>query len=256
MEDKYSFAQKIIKDVGTFIKERMREHLAIQVKTQFDDLVTNVDQEAQDFLISQIKTSYPTDYIIAEEDNVRHPIADGNVWILDPIDGTVNFIVQGANFAVMIAYYEEGIGQFGLIYDVIADQLFAGGGPFEVTMNGQALEAYQETPLERSLIGCNAGMFASNDYNVRELIHHTLGVRVYGGAGICMTKVMNRQLLAYFSHIQPWDYAAASIMGEKLGYVLLTMDGKQPDFQSRQKIMFVPKAKLSLIQTVLTKGFS
>ncbi|MGT2743905.1 inositol monophosphatase family protein [Streptococcus phocae subsp. phocae] len=256
MEDKYSFAQKIIKDVGTFIKERMREHLAIQVKTQFDDLVTNVDQEAQDFLISQIKTSYPTDYIIAEEDNVRHPISDGNVWVLDPIDGTVNFIVQGANFAVMIAYYEEGIGKFGLIYDVMEDQLFAGGGPFEVTMNGQVLEAYQETPLERSLIGCNAGMFASNDYNVRELIHRTLGVRVYGGAGICMTKVMNQQLLAYFSHIQPWDYAAASIMGEKLGYVLFTMDGKQPDFQSRQKIMFVPKAKLSLIQTVLTKGFS
>ena len=66
-----------------------------------------------------------------------------------------------------------------------------------------------------------------------------------------MAYVMTGQLLAYFSYIQPWDYAAAKIMGEKLGYVLLTLDGKEPDFATRQKVMFVPKQKLSTIQTYL-----
>lgn len=84
------------------------------------------------------------DAILAEENDVRHPINQGNVWVIDPIDGTVNFIVQGSQFAVMIAYYEQGIGQFGLIYDVMADQLLAGGGDFEVTLNGDKLPAYQE----------------------------------------------------------------------------------------------------------------
>lgn len=66
-----------------------------------------------------------------------------------------------------------------------------------------------------------------------------------------MTKVLRQQLMAYFSYIQPWDYAAAAIMGESLGYVLLTLEGEQPDFQSRQKVMFVPKSKLATIQSLL-----
>ncbi|HEL0442523.1 TPA: inositol monophosphatase family protein [Streptococcus equi subsp. zooepidemicus] len=251
MEDKYAFAKTIIKEAGLLIKDRMKDSLAIEIKTQHDDLVTNVDQETQDFLIAKIKQAYPSDHMIAEEGDICHAITDGKVWVLDPIDGTVNFIVQKANFAIMMAYYENGIGKFGLIYDVMADQLFSGGGDFAVTLNDQALASYQDKPLDRSLIGCNAGMLSRNDYNLHQLIDQTLGVRVYGGAGICMTKVLRQQLMAYFSYIQPWDYAAAAIMGESLGYVLLTLEGKQPDFQSRQKVMFVPKSKLATIQSLL-----
>lgn len=251
METKYAFAKQIIREAGQFIKSKMTRQLDIQVKTQSDDLVTNVDQDTQQFLIERIKSSYPDDAILAEENDVRHPINQGNVWVIDPIDGTVNFIVQGSQFAIMIAYYEEGQGQFGLIYDVMAGQLLAGGGHFDVTLNGDKLPVYQEKPLERSLIGCNAGMFARNDNNLANLISHTLGVRVYGGAGICMVKVMKQELLAYFSTIQPWDYAAAKVLGEKLGYVLLTLNGQEPDFKSRQKIMFVPKCQLTKIESFL-----
>lgn len=229
----------------------MSEEVAISVKSQFDDLVTNVDQETQDLLINRIRQAYPNDHILAEENDVRHPVSDGNVWVLDPIDGTVNFIVQKANFAVMIAYYEEGQGKFGLIYDVMADQLYCGGGEFEVTLNDSPIKPYEDKELKRSLIGCNAGMLVRNEYQLCDLIQETLGVRVYGGAGICMIKVITQQLVAYFSHIQPWDYAAAKIMGEKLGYLLLTIEGHEPDFQTRQKIMFIPKAKRKKIQSYL-----
>lgn len=106
METKYAFARQIIKEAGLFIKSKMSEQLDIQVKTQFDDLVTNVDQETQQLLMDRIHQTYPCDAILAEENDVRHPINQGNVWVIDPIDGTVNFIVQGSQFAVMIAYYE------------------------------------------------------------------------------------------------------------------------------------------------------
>lgn len=79
-------------------------------KNAFDDLVTNLDKATQELLITKIKQAYPNDNIMAEENNIHHPISDGNVWVLDPIDGTVNFVVQGANFAVMIAYYEMAKG--------------------------------------------------------------------------------------------------------------------------------------------------
>ena len=51
----------------------------------------------------------------------------GAVWVIDPIDGTNNFVTQKEDFAVMVAYFEDGIGQFGLIYDVMRDHLFRGG---------------------------------------------------------------------------------------------------------------------------------
>lgn len=115
MENKFTFAKALIHAAGDFIKNNMVQDLQIEEKTRFDDLVTNLDKATQELLITKIKQAYPNDNIMAEENNIHHPISDGNVWVLDPIDGTVNFVVQGANFAVMIAYYENGKGQFGLI---------------------------------------------------------------------------------------------------------------------------------------------
>ncbi|AND79397.1 inositol monophosphatase family protein [Streptococcus pantholopis] len=248
METKFTFAKTIIREAGQFIRSAMAEKLKIEEKTQFDDLVTNLDKAAQDLLIAKIKSAYPKDNVMAEENGVRHPITDGHVWILDPIDGTVNFIVQGENFAVMIAYYEDGVGRFGLIYDVIKDVLYAGGGQFDVYANDKKMLPYQDKPFNRSLISANSSMFAENVHGIRDLARQTLGVRIYGGAGISMSQVMSGRLLAYFSFIQPWDYAAAFIMGEKLGYQLLTLDGQTPDFKNRQMIMFVPKQKLKAIK--------
>ena len=251
MENKFIFAKELIHIAGNFIRENMIHSLQIEEKTRFDDLVTNLDKATQELLIAKIKQVYPNDNIMAEENGVHHPVSDGNVWVLDPIDGTVNFVVQGANFAVMIAYYENGKGQFGLIYDVVNDILYSGGGQFDVYVNDKQLLPYQDIELSRTLVGCNANMFSCNYRGIRDFVSQTLGVRVYGGAGISMSYVMLGQLLAYFSYLQPWDYAAAKIMGEKLGYVLLTLDGKEPDFTTRQKVMFVPKQKLSTIQTYL-----
>lgn len=253
MEDKFSFAKELIKEASLFIKNRMQDNLSVQIKSNYDDLVTNVDQETQDMMIKRILEHFPDDHILAEEDDVRHPICDGNVWVIDPIDGTVNFISQGNHFAIMLAYYENGQGKFGLIYDVMNDQLLSGGEAFDVYLNEKKLSPYQTKPLSRSLIACNSGMYLNNDFGVTTLIKHSLGVRIYGGAGISMLKVMTGELLAYFSDIQPWDYAAAMIIGKKLGFVLLTLNGDQPDFETRQKVMFLPACELNQLKNYLVK---
>lgn len=251
MKDKFIFAKALIYEVGAFIKANMRKELQIEEKTRFDDLVTNLDQASQDLLMTRINQAYPNDNIMAEENNVYHSISDGNVWVLDPIDGTVNFVVQGENFAVMMAYYENGKGQFALIYDINRDQLYSGGGQFEVSVNGVPLLPYCDTPLKRSLVACNSAMFANNDYGLQTLIKQTLGVRIYGSAAISLAEVLSGRLIAYFSYLQPWDYAAGKILGESLGYVFLTLNGQEPCFNGRQKVMFVPRKKLVLIQSYL-----
>ena len=124
MENKFEFAKQIIREAGDLIKSSMLSNLQVEEKTRFDDLVTNVDKSTQELLVTKIKKYYPNDNIFAEENGLRHSISDGNVWVLDPIDGTVNFVAQRTHFAVMIGYYENGVGQFGLIYDVMNDLLY------------------------------------------------------------------------------------------------------------------------------------
>ncbi|MGT2771255.1 inositol monophosphatase family protein [Streptococcus marimammalium] len=245
--EKIEFAKQLILEAGQFIKSKMNQKLKIEMKDCFNDLVTNIDKDVQELIITQIKKKYPFDFILAEENNVRHEWNKGNVWIIDPIDGTVNFIAQKTDFVVMIAYFEEGVGKFGLIYDVMNDILFSGGGDFPVYCNEKPLPIYQPKELHQMLIISNAKMFAENDHGIANLVTHSLGCRNYGSAGISMSRVLNGQAWAYFSYIYPWDYAAASIMGEKLGYQLLTLSGEKPNFKTRQKMMFFPKVDKKII---------
>ena len=174
--------------------------------------------------------------------------------MIEPIDGTTNVITHKADFAFMIAYFEKGVGRFGLIYDVTRDQLYHGGGYFDVYCNDRKLPAFEDRPFQDFLMASNAGMLQANDWGLADLARECLGVRVYGSAGISFSKVLSGGLLAYFSYNWPWDYAAASIMAEKLGFIVQTLDGSQLNFQTRQPVMMVPKCKLSALKPYLEKG--
>ncbi len=143
--NKLEFAKTIVKEAGSYLREHLHDQLAITVKTNPTDLVTQMDQEVQATLVRKILEAYPEDQIFAEEDELRAPIHSGKVWVIDPIDGTNNFVTQKEDFAVMVAYFEEGLGQFGLIYDVMRDHLFFGGKDFGVFCNDQELK-----PLSKS----------------------------------------------------------------------------------------------------------
>lgn len=244
LKTKFQFAKELIYEAGRYIRDNMTKDLTIEEKSTFDDLVTDLDKAVQSLMVKRINSTYPQDHVFAEENDLVADINNGAVWVLDPIDGTINFVVQGCDFAVMIAYYENGIGQFGLIYDVMNDLLYNGGGQFEVKVNDKVLKPFQDRPFNRSLIGANNGMCAQNVMGIADFGRQTLGIRGIGSAGLSICRVLEGRLMAYFSNISPWDYAAGSVMGEKLGYVALDLYGQKPNYKTRQKIMFIPKMKI------------
>ncbi len=256
MKNKLEFAKQIVLEAGDYLRLHLHDDLMISKKTGPTDLVTQMDQQVQKDLVEKITNRYPEDRIFAEEDGLRSPISEGSVWVIDPIDGTNNFVTQKEDFAVMVAYFEDGIGQFGLIYDVMRDHLFYGGGEFPVYRNEVELTPFVDQPLENFLIASNVGMLEKNDWGMADLGMDSLGIRVYGSAGISFSKILSGGILAYFSYIWPWDYAAAAIMGEQLGYTVLNLNGDKPNYQSVEPIMMVPKVKLTEIQTYLKKGRS
>lgn len=256
MESKFEFAKELVKKAGQYILDHMQEDLCVETKSSPTDLVTRLDKEVQELLVGEILSRYPEDKICAEEGCLRASVQEGKVWVIDPIDGTNNFVTQKEDFAVMVAYFEDGIGQFGLIYDVTRDHLFYGGGEFPVYRNEVELTPFVDQPLENFLIASNVGMLEKNDWGMADLGMDSLGIRVYGSAGISFSKILSGGILAYFSYIWPWDYAAADIMGEQLGYTVLNLNGDKPNYQTVEPIMMVPKVKLTEIQTYLKKGRS
>ena len=232
MKNKLEFAKQIVLEAGDYLRLHLHDDLMISKKTGPTDLVTQMDQQVQKDLVEKITHRYPED------------------------DGTNNFVTQKEDFAVMVAYFEDGIGQFGLIYDVMRDHLFYGGGEFPVYRNEVELTPFVDQPLENFLIASNVGMLEKNDWGMADLGMDSLGIRVYGSAGISFSKILSGGILAYFSYIWPWDYAAAAIMGERLGYTVLNLNGDKPNYQTVEPIMMVPKVKLTEIQTYLKKGRS
>lgn len=254
LEIKFSFAKDLILTVGAYIREHLYDDITVSEKSSPTDLVTTMDKSVQNQLVSAIRKYYPADGILAEEDGLRTSVQIGNTWIIDPIDGTANFVVQKQDFAVMIAYFEEGIGRFGLIYDVMKERLYHGGGEFPVMVNDRLLPPFDERQnLQHALIASNAGMYRHNYMGVADIVDHSLSLRVYGSAGISFSDILEGRLWAYFSSLYPWDYAAASILGESLGYQVLTMTGEKPNFTDREQIMMIPKSRLAELQSYMKK---
>ena len=108
MTDKrYAFAQQIVKEAGAFLRQHMDDELVVEAKTDFTDLVTNLDRQIQEQLAQKILSRYPEDQIFGEECESRPPLEKGRVWVIDPIDGTTNFIVQQHDFAILLKYNEN-----------------------------------------------------------------------------------------------------------------------------------------------------
>lgn len=139
--------------------QQMQTSFEVDQKTQFNDLVTTVDKDNERFIDQALKKIDPVAQIISEEgfgDQVDS--LKGRVFIVDPIDGTLNFVKQKTNFAIMLACYEDGQPKLGYIMDVMNKRLYHGGPELGVWCNDVQLKKPQNLSLRDSLIDINHGI--------------------------------------------------------------------------------------------------
>lgn len=215
-------AKQWILEAGKRIRETIDDELLIETKSDANDLVTNVDKETEKFFIDKIKKNDASHKILGEEgfgDQLEN--LDGIVWILDPIDGTMNFVHQKRNFAISLAVYENGVGKIGIIYDVMADDLYhviAGEGAY---LNKTKLRPLENAPLSKAIIALNATWLIPNKRIDHKLLAHIVrevrGVRSYGSAAIELAYVATGRLDGYITmRLSPWDYAAGKLLIEEV----------------------------------------
>ncbi|WP_413537869.1 inositol monophosphatase family protein [Enterococcus malodoratus] len=240
----YEAAEKVKSGLGNALK--------VDQKNGRTDLVTNVDKEVQDFIVKKIHDYDPKALILGEENGQDDtPIDKGRVFVIDPIDGTLNFVMQQENFCIMIAVYEEGVGQLGFIYDVMRDELLWGGPKVgKVYNNKEELSAPENKSLSEGLIGMNAALYRKDLFHAQEIGQTSMGIRVLGCAGLDFVAILKGTQIGYFSMLSPWDYAAGTIMMEQLGMTVIGENQQPLSFKGREFFIGATQAAMAEIQAI------
>ena len=207
-----------IMEAGQKIRHSFGEPLKVDTKTSRNDLVTNVDKEIEQFFIAKIREQFPTSM-------------DGYVWLIDPIDGTLNFVKRQEDFGIMIALYKDGVGLLGYIYDVMRDRFVYGIKDYGAYCNGRRLSTPEIDSIGDSSINVNGFMLLEATEKEAEMIRKAMVTRTYGASSIEHIQVILGKSVAYVSTLlAPWDIAPGMVIAKELGLHYSTVDGKEVDF--------------------------
>ncbi|MEG0381464.1 MAG: inositol monophosphatase family protein [Kurthia sp.] len=226
------FAKDIIFEAGRRIRNAFSYDLVVETKSNANDLVTNIDRETELFFIEKVKSFDSTHKIIGEEGmGEKVNSLDGIVWIIDPIDGTMNFVKQHRHFMISIGVFIDGIGKLGYIFDVMREDLFyaiEGGGAW---YNDSPLRKLRPVKIEEAVIGINARWVAPNrkihHEKVIDLVKKARGTRSYGSAAMEIAFVVSGKLDAYVSmQLSPWDIAGGVIIAKEVGAMATNLRGE------------------------------
>jgi myo-inositol-1(or 4)-monophosphatase len=219
------------------------------------DLVTEVDHQSEAYLLGEIQRRYPGQRILAEESgNVG--AGEEHLWLVDPLDGTVNYAHGVPFFCVSIGYARNGRAELGAVYDPLRDELFTarrGGGAW---LNGRRLQVSAATELQRSLLVTGFPYDTWNsprnnfDYFAR-LGKLTQGVRRLGSAALDLCYVGAGRLDGYWElKLNPWDMAAGGLIAAEAGALVTDVDGG-PDYLKTQSVLAAPPPIHARILAVL-----
>lgn len=230
-----------IKEAVEIIQRNANSNRVIEEKTSRTDLVTDMDKEIEQFFIKKIKEEFPGERVFGEE-GFGDQVTDlsGVVWFLDPIDGTLNYVLQQENFAIMIGLYEDGEGIMGYIYDMNEQSVYSaikGEGLFK---DGTPLRIPQDRSLSEGLIASSSLLMTDERFKKnRDIAEETLGVRMIGSAGLEIIQVIKGNVVGYMAaSLSPWDIAPGKVMTDEAGIVCTQFDGKEVNLLRKNRTIF------------------
>ncbi|XP_074545549.1 inositol monophosphatase 1-like isoform X2 [Halichoeres trimaculatus] len=227
------------------VREALQVDRKVMTKSSSVDLVTQTDQKVEKLIIQSVQEKFPSHRFIGEESvaaGERCVLTNEPTWIIDPIDGTTNFVHAFPFVAVSIGFCVNKQVEFGVVYSCLEDKMFTarrGKGSF---CNGEPLQVSDQKDIKQAIIATEFG--SSRDPEVVDHIFSSLrnivsipvhGVRGAGTAAINMCLVASGCVEAYYEiGIHVWDVAAGSLIVSEAGGVLMDVEGGQMDMMSRR----------------------
>jgi myo-inositol-1(or 4)-monophosphatase len=220
MHLRFLAACAIAREAGQLVRTRFLERdevLRLKFKGP-QDYLTETDSEVEQLIAARLAESFPDDGFFGEEGGGAFA---PNVWIVDPIDGTADFARGVPYFCVSIAFVKDGLTQIGVLYDPMADELFAAQRGEGATLNGRAIRVSLVEDMRQSIVELGwspRAPFADYLKVATRLNELGAGVKRRGSGALGLAYVaMGRQDAYCELHINAWDAVAAVLLIEEAG---------------------------------------
>lgn len=253
-------AVKAARAAGAIINRAALDVESVRVsEKQVNDFVTEVDQASEDAIIETLLSAYPGHAIWAEESGRTHGAQDSDyVWLIDPLDGTTNFIHGLPIYCVSIALAVKGRVEQAVVYDPTRNDLFTatrGRGAF---MNNRRIRVAKRTRLQGCLVATGFPFRTTDDFNnylcmMGDLMQVTAGLRRPGAAALDLAYVAAGFTDGFFeTGLQPWDVAAGSLLVTEAGGLVGNFSGEADFLEQKECLAANPRIYGQMV-TVLGK---
>nr|MDP2191306.1 inositol monophosphatase family protein [Rhodoferax sp.] len=237
-------AIKAARAAGAIINRAALDLEAVRIsQKQVNDFVTDVDQAAEQVIIETLLAAYPGHAIWAEESGREHGAKDSElVWIIDPLDGTTNFIHGFPVYCVSIALAVKGKIEQAVIYDPSRNDLFTATKGRGAYMNDRRLRVSKRIRLQECLISTGFPFRPGDDFNaylrmMGDVMQRCAGLRRPGAAALDLAYVAAGFTDGFFeTGLQPWDVAAGSLLVTEAGGLVGNFTG-EPDFLEQNECL-------------------
>jgi len=217
---------------GAILQDYAQKGFTIHSKGEAINLVTEADLQSEKTIIQLIQKTFPEHQILSEEQGLQdipqHPIK----WIIDPLDGTINFAHGFPMYNVSIGIEYEGNCVIGVIYDPTRDELFLGQQGHGATLNGTPIQVSTTPKLSEALLvtGFAYDIHTATDNNLKEFCAFTLrarGMRRTGTAAIDLCYIACGRLDGFWElQLNPWDTAGGKVILEEAGGTITNYAGE------------------------------
>ena len=232
---------------GSIINRAALGGSALKVRSKrANDFVTQVDGAAEEAVIDIVRKSYPDHGFIAEESGESSPDAE-YVWIIDPLDGTTNFIHGFPQYCVSVAVQHRGALAHAVVYDPVKNELFTASQGRGAFLNDRRIRVSKCQKLDDALVGTGfpfkeLGRLDLYTRQLRFFMEKSSGVRRAGAAALDLAYVACGRLDAFWElGLAPWDMAAGALLIQEAGGLITDISGEQEFMRTGDLCAATPK---------------
>jgi myo-inositol-1(or 4)-monophosphatase len=216
-----ALARDLAREAGRVHAEGRAEGLRLATKSSPTDLVSQIDERVERLIVERLREERPGDALLAEEGSLMDGTS-GVRWVVDPLDGTTNYVYDYPSYAASIGVEVDGEAAVGVILDSASGRLFSAVAGFGAECDGRPIRAREPQDLARALVATGFSYDAAQRDRQGAVVAALLGrvrdIRRAGAAAVDLCHVAAGRVDAYWElDLSPWDYTAGVLIAREAG---------------------------------------
>lgn len=230
---------------------------AIKVDSKaFNDFVSDIDRNAEAIIINTLQEAYPHHRILTEESGSIGSQRSEYEWIIDPLDGTTNYLHGHPQYAISMALLHKGVLQEALVYAPERNDLYTASRGKGALLNDRRIRVSSRIELNQCLIGTGFPVVDQSMLDrylniLKDFIQNTAGARREGAASLDLCALACGRIDGFFEfNLKPWDIAAGALIVQEAGGIVTDMEGNESWLQSGDIVAANPKVLAQMLKII------